>query len=37
MMTFGQAIATVFRKYAELTGRAYRPEFWWWALFSALW
>jgi uncharacterized membrane protein YhaH (DUF805 family) len=35
-MTFGQSIATVFRKYAEFGGRASRPEFWWWILFIAL-
>lgn len=36
MMSFGEAIRTVFSKYAEFEGRAGRPEFWWWALFSAL-
>ncbi|BDZ46695.1 DUF805 domain-containing protein [Naasia aerilata] len=35
-MTFGQSIQTVFRKYAEFTGRAGRSEFWWWILFTAL-
>lgn len=35
-MTFFESIATVFRKYAEFGGRASRPEFWWFALFSAL-
>ena len=35
-MSFGEAIQTVFRKYAEFTGRATRPEFWWWALFNLL-
>jgi len=35
-MSFGEAIATVFRKYAEFTGRASRAEFWWWALFNLL-
>lgn len=35
-MTFFDAIKTVFRKYAEFSGRATRPEFWWFALFSAL-
>ena len=35
-MSFGGAITTVFRKYAEFTGRASRPEFWWWALFNLL-
>jgi len=36
MMTFGQAIGTVFRKYADFDGRASRPEFWWFVLFSTL-
>ena len=35
-MTFGTAITTCFRKYAEFTGRATRPEFWWFVLFIAL-
>ena len=35
-MSFGEAIRTVFGKYAEFTGRATRPEFWWWALFNLL-
>jgi uncharacterized membrane protein YhaH (DUF805 family) len=35
-MTFGEAIRTVLGKYAEFTGRASRPEFWWWALFAVL-
>ena len=35
-MSFGEAIKTVLTKYAEFNGRATRPEFWWWALFSAL-
>lgn len=35
-MSFGDAIVTVFRKYADFTGRAARPEFWWFALFSFL-
>ena len=35
-MSFGEAIQTVFRKYAEFPGRATRAEFWWWALFNAL-
>jgi len=33
-MTFFESIATVFRKYADFTGRATRPEYWWFALFS---
>ena len=35
-MSFGEAIQTVFRKYAEFAGRARRAEFWWWALFNLL-
>ncbi len=35
-MSFTQSIETNFRKYAEFTGRASRPEFWWFALFTAL-
>jgi uncharacterized membrane protein YhaH (DUF805 family) len=35
-VSFGEAIQTVFRKYAEFTGRATRAEFWWWALFNVL-
>src|SRR4029077_1141893 len=35
-MSFGEAIQTVFRKYAEFLGRAGRDEFWWWALFNLL-
>ena len=36
MMSFGTAISTVFRKYAEFDGRATRPEFWWFILFATL-
>jgi uncharacterized membrane protein YhaH (DUF805 family) len=35
-MSFGEAIQTVFRKYAEFNGRATRAEFWWWVLFNVL-
>ena len=35
-MTFQQSIVTVFRKYAEFGGRASRPEFWWFVLFTTL-
>lgn len=35
-MTFGQSIVTVFGRYAEFRGRAGRPEFWWWILFTTL-
>ncbi|MGV8911077.1 MAG: DUF805 domain-containing protein [Rhodoglobus sp.] len=33
-MTFFESIATVFRKYADFSGVASRPEYWWFALFS---
>jgi len=36
MMTFGQAIGTVLRKYADFHGRASRPEFWWFVLFAVI-
>lgn len=35
-MSFPEAIRTVFRKYADFEGRAGRPEFWWWMLFTLL-
>ena len=35
-MTFFDSIQTNFRKYADFTGRASRPEFWWWVLFTTL-
>jgi uncharacterized membrane protein YhaH (DUF805 family) len=35
-MTFGKAIATCFAKYVDFTGRASRPEFWWFYLFITL-
>ena len=35
-MDFPTAIVTVLRKYADFTGRATRPEFWWFILFTAL-
>jgi len=35
-MTFGQAIANGFRKYASWKGRANRAEFWWWQLFIVI-
>ncbi|MBX3098010.1 MAG: DUF805 domain-containing protein [Salinibacterium sp.] len=35
-MSFFESIKTVFRKYAEFGGRATRPEFWWWVLFTSL-
>ncbi len=33
-MSFGQAVSTCFSKYATFGGRATRPEFWYWALFT---
>ena len=35
-MDFGQAIKTCFNKYATFTGRAGRPEFWWFFLFQVI-
>ncbi len=35
-MDFGQAIRTCFNKYATFTGRAGRPEFWWFFLFQII-
>ena len=35
-MTFSQAIAACLSKYANLSGRASRPEFWWFFLFQVL-
>ena len=35
-MSFWNAIATCFRKYAVFQGRASRPEYWWFTLFVAL-
>lgn len=34
--TFQDAIRVCFLKYADFTGRASRPEFWWFALFILL-
>jgi len=33
-MDFMQAVKTCLRKYATFKGRAGRPEFWYWALFT---
>ena len=33
-MNFGDAIKTCFTKYADFNGRASKPEFWWFFLFS---
>ncbi len=35
-MSFADAVRTCFRKYATFSGRAGRPEFWWFALFGLL-
>jgi len=35
-MGFGQSIATCFRKYLTISGRASRSEFWWFYLFTIL-
>jgi len=35
-MTFGESIATCFKKYATVEGRASRSEYWWFLLFSML-
>ena len=35
-MTFFEAIQTDLRKYAEFTGTARRPEFWWFFLFQII-
>lgn len=35
-MSFGDAIATCLKKYATFSGRASRPEFWWFVLFTVL-
>jgi uncharacterized membrane protein YhaH (DUF805 family) len=32
-MSFGQAISTCFSKYVMFSGRAGRPEYWYWVLF----
>ncbi|MBT9384863.1 DUF805 domain-containing protein [Pseudooceanicola sp. CBS1P-1] len=35
-MTFTDAIRTCWGKYAVISGRASRSEYWWWALFTLL-
>jgi uncharacterized membrane protein YhaH (DUF805 family) len=35
-MGFGDAISTCFGKYATFSGRATRPEFWFWVLFTLI-
>ena len=32
-MNFQESIQTCFKKYADFSGRASRPEYWWFALF----
>lgn len=35
-MTFGKSISTCMGKYVDFNGRAARPEYWWFYLFSVL-
>lgn len=35
-MSFGEAIRTCFRKYADFSGRARTSEYWWWVLFNVI-
>jgi len=35
-VNFSEAIKVCFRKYADFSGRASRPEFWWFVLFQVL-
>ncbi len=35
-MSFGQAVSSVFSKYATFSGRARRSEYWYWILFTVL-
>ncbi|WP_028746890.1 DUF805 domain-containing protein [Rhizobium mesoamericanum] len=35
-MSFKEAVSSVFSKYAVFSGRAGRPEFWWFALFNVI-
>ena len=35
-MSFTEAVRTGFSKFATFEGRAARPEFWWWFLFTIL-
>lgn len=35
-MDFKQAVTACLKKYVEFNGRAGRPEFWWFALFTAV-
>ena len=35
-MTFGQSVGTCLHKYVQFDGRASRPEYWWFVLFTVL-
>ncbi len=35
-MGFTTAVRTCFQKYATFSGRAPRPEYWWWVLFQVV-
>lgn len=35
-MTFGRSISTCMSKYVDFSGRAARPEYWWFSLFAVL-
>jgi uncharacterized membrane protein YhaH (DUF805 family) len=35
-MTFIESIRTCFSKYADFSGVAGRPEYWWWVLFNVI-
>ena len=35
-MNFQESIQTCFKKYADFSGRASRPEYWWFALFLVI-
>ena len=35
-MSIGQAVSSVFSKYATFSGRARRSEYWWWYVFVAV-
>ncbi len=35
-MGFSEAVKTCFNKYATISGRARRAEFWWWTLFTMI-
>ena len=36
MMSFGDAVASGFRKYVVFNGRSSRSEYWWWILFTII-